>query len=367
MIDLLLGGRQAEVDARCAELAARPKGDKTVVERVEREVAASPGTAITFDAGHRATVRGDGRTFAAGVFETPSIRELRARAKGGGAHRARLSVLLGADALTDIGLLQATAAPGTTFQVASQFNCLEAPGEVIVPVHRYFRDPTQGPRAAVSAFPGALVRHYAAPAPDGSRFVQEPARQLNLLADALPPSAGRVECGYLMAQNLPDLDAAAGVLERNFEAIRVGVHREVEVVFGGSWDGAVDPGVRISQVTTSTFAGGGYSGAVRIEGAVERICRSLLRAAYLGTLLAAQKTVVLTLIGGGVFGNPHPLIFDAILWALDQRDACASGPLEVVLNARELEPGLPLQMVAAAVGARGGALVRVHGGRLQAV
>ena len=34
---------------------------------------------------------------------------------------------------TDIGSLQATAGPGMLFQVASQFNCLEAPGPFVTP------------------------------------------------------------------------------------------------------------------------------------------------------------------------------------------------------------------------------------------
>src|SRR3989442_929187 len=83
---------------------------------------------------------------------------------------------------------QAPAPPGSLFQVASQFNCLESPGEFVVPVAEYFNDPTQGPRASISAFPGTLVRHYAAPAPDGSRFVQtNDGPQLNLLEGVCAP------------------------------------------------------------------------------------------------------------------------------------------------------------------------------------
>ena len=363
MLELLLAGKQAEVEARVAALRARPRGERELVDRVEYEVARNPAQGITFDSGGRATVHGDGRTFEGGVFETPSIAELRAR-QGGGSSSSRLSVLLGSDPLTDIGLLQATAAPQTTFQVASQFNCLEAPGEVIVPVYRYFRDPTQGPRAAISAFPGALVRHYAAPGKNGERFEQKEGRELNLLADALLDTA-RVQCGYLMSQNIPDLALAAAALEQRFESIRVGVHRDVEVVFGANWDGAVDPGVRITQVCTSTYAGGGYSGNSRIEGDVERIARSALRAAYLGTFLAARKTVVLTLIGGGVFANRHSLIFNSLLWALKERDAIASRPLDVVLNARQLDDTITEDWVREEVRARSGAMVQVDGGRLR--
>jgi hypothetical protein len=171
--------------------------------------------------------------------------------------------------------------------------------------------------------------------------------------------------GYLMAQNLPHAGTAAQALERNFERIRVGLNTGVEVVLGGGWDGPVNPGQRIDQVMTSTFAGGGYSGAAKIEGPLEDLCRTVLRAAYLGTLLAAERAVVLTLIGGGVFGNPHPLIFASLLWALEQRDAAGAGPLEVVLNARALDPSLPLARVAEAVAARGGVVVQVEGGALR--
>lgn len=367
MLDLLLAGREAEVKARVAELARLPRGDKGLVERVEREVEASPGTAIRFDPNGRAMVHADGRLFAAGKLELLEVAQLEGRHRPGGGKRARFSVLLGADPLTDIGFLQATAPPGTTFQVASQFNCLESPDPGIVPVHRYLKDPTQGPRAAVSAFPAALVRHYAAPMADGTPFVQiEDGAELDLLWHALPVSVGRVRGGYLIHQNLTDARGAADALEKNLRAIRVGVHRDVHVVFGGDWNGPVPPYQRITQVLTSTFAGGGYSGEARIEGDIERICRSLLRAAYLGTLLAAEgPRVVLTLIGGGVFGNPHALIFDSILWALTERDRLSSAPLEVVLNARQLDDTLTEDEVAEAVRARGGALVRVDQGRLR--
>jgi hypothetical protein len=65
--------------------------------------------------------------------------------------------------------------------------------------------------------------------------------------------------------------------------------------------------------------------------------RQLQRAAYLGTLLAAvvlgKHTVVLTLIGGGVFGNPTRVIWDAIHWAVDEvRQYTAS--LDVLVNTR---------------------------------
>jgi hypothetical protein len=348
----------AAMERRYRELGDLARVDRTIVERTEKTVAANPAKAITFDGEGRATVRAEGRAWNAGFFATPSMRELRAAATPGRC-KSRFSAVLGSEPVTDIGFLQAAAPSGTTFQVASQFNCLEAPDEMVVPVARYLKDPTQGPRAAVSAFPAALVRHYAAPAGDGSRFVQTETRQLNLLADALPANVGKVSCGYLMAQNIPDRAAAADALEKNFESIRVGVARDVDVAMGANWDGAVPPGQRITQVLTSTFAGGGYSGDARIEGDIERIARALLRAAYLGTFLAAKDRVVLTLIGGGVFGNHHSLIFNSMLWALDERDRTCAQPLEVLLNARSLDDSLIPHLIAAEVLTRSGSLTEL--------
>src|SRR5450759_5464986 len=84
-------------------------------------------------------------------------------------------------------------------------------------------------------------------------------------------------------------------------------------------DGAVEGEPLIAQVFTSTLAAGGYGQEGAIAGQAEALCRQLLRAAYVGTLLAAvdlgKERVVLTMIGGGVFGNPHELIVDSIVWA----------------------------------------------------
>ncbi len=114
----------------------------------------------------------------------------------------------------------------------------------------------------------------------------------------------------------------------------------------------------MAQVFTSTLAGGGYSDRPTASGALRDVCRQLLRGAYLGTLLAAvalgRRVAVLTLIGGGVFGNPPALIWESILWALDEVDRVAPGPLEVFVNGRTLARAVPIDELAAAARARGG-------------
>jgi hypothetical protein len=281
---------------------------------------------------------------AAGRFQTPSLAQLRERAPRGSG-RLRLWVLDGRHPLTDIGALQAMAPPDSLFQVASQFNCLEAPGPWLVRVANYFSDPTQGPRASISAFPGTLLRHYRAP------FVQTNDQQINLLHAAEAPVCG----GYLESHSIEDPAVLLGRLEERFEGLEVGVHEGVEVRLGANWDGPVRSGTRIAQVFTSTMAGGGYGDVS------SAICRPLLRCAYLGSLLAAaglkQRRAVLTLIGGGVFGNPPQLIWDSMLWALSQVEGHLQRDLTVILNGRNLIPQVDAEAVREAARARGGELV----------
>ena len=353
-------------------IEARGGGDVDAVARVEAEVAADPARTIRFDASGAATVTAAGRAYQGGRFEVLRLCELRSRAlatrarAGRPAATRRLWVLDGASPATDIGALQATAAPGSLFQVASQFNCLESPGSFITPVANYLHDPTQGPRASVSAFPATLVRHYAAPRADGSRFVQRDAgdgEQLDLLADVCDPGVARVRSGYLRGSDIAEPAAFARALDERFEAIAIGVHDGAEVVLGADWGGRVDgaPHRTIAQVLTSTIAGGMYGG-IDEDPVGTVICRQLQRAAYLGTLLAAaalgKRRVVLTLIGGGVFANPTQIIWDAILWAADQIVPFLHAELSIIVNGRNLGQEVPEAQLRDAACARGGGLVR---------
>jgi len=342
--------------------------DRTVwtqtVQAVEAQVQSAGASAFQFDAQGFASLKFQQNTWQAGYFSMPSLAQLKARlSQPSPAAPLRFSVLRGADPLTDIGALQAYSTSGTLFQVASQFNGLEAPGPRLVPVADYFTDPTQGPRAAISAFPGLLLRHYAAPRPGSvqTRFVQSASQQLNFLADAVPAQLAQVQQGYLQARQVSDPAALATALEQNFENLRVGLHQELEVVLGYDWTGQTRPGQRIHQVLTSTLAAGAYSPELDpADPNWQRIMRQLLRGAYLGTLLSAAELqspyVVLTPIGGGVFANPHPLIWEAICWALDEAQAYVSSPMHVVLNGRDFGSGLTEALLNTEVHRRGGVL-----------
>jgi hypothetical protein len=378
VLDIILGGSQGRewedhLHAHTSAVrASAHQGDRRWVTDAESHARANPEGAFSFDARGDATLTAGAHRWHAGHFEVASIADLRGRAQqqlAGREERGRLRffVLDGSGPATDIGALQATASPGTLFQIASQFNCLESPGPHLTPVSRYFHDPTQGPRASISAFPGTLLRHYASLGRDEHRFVQTPSRQLDLLARAC--GTGVVFNGYLTGQGISAPDVLAGVLDAHFEDISVGVHRDVQVVLGYDWDGGVvdSDHRRIAQVFTSTVAGGGYGGQRYLGArAFAAITCTLLRAAYLGTLLAAASLrhprVVLTLVGGGAFGNPVPLIWDSILWALDAVAPHLLADLDVVLNGRNLGAQLDLHAeILPAVRARGGALVRLEG------
>jgi hypothetical protein len=72
--------------------------------------------------------------------------------------------------------------------------------------------------------------------------------------------------------------------------------------------------------------------------------------------------VVLTLIGGGVFVNPLPVIWDAIRWATDALAPFLHRDLAVVVNGRNLSEGVAPDVLARAASERGGALIRCERG-----
>jgi hypothetical protein len=195
--------------------------------------------------------------------------------------------------------------------------------------------------------------------------VQTEKDHLNLLEHFCKPGVAAVHCGYLQTENIPDPATFARLLVDEFDQIRVGVHEGVEVVFGEDWRGPIrTPAPRIAQVFTSTWAGGGYSQGT-LGAHHTQVLRQLQRGAYLGTFLAAaalgQRRVVTTMIGGGVFDNPAELIWDAILWSLDQLEGLIAEPLEIVVNARAGIETSARAAVHARIKTSGGELISCEG------
>lgn len=272
--------------------------------------------------------RVNGRTWAVGTFELVSLDDLRERvtAGSGPAGKPRVSIIQG-----DVRRMHlAPEFAGALFQVASQFNALEMVGPNVTPedgVTRYEHDRTQGPACAIAAGAATIFRNYFAPV--GDQVGQTARRQLDGLADvgaALSAALFRPvnelwdwRNGYalcsraglaLIAERLCNFgpeqaDALAGKL-------RIGIHRDIEVT-----DAPVPPGPLVSQVFCSALPVA-YSHVPRQQWAA--FAQLVLNAAYEATLLqgalnarrSASNIVLLTMLGGGAFGNDPSWIHAAI-------------------------------------------------------
>jgi hypothetical protein len=195
----------------------------------------------------------------------------------------------------------------------------------------------QGEAAALSAMPGAIMRMYFA-IKDSNGYLHPQGtfgRHINFL-EMIPEIV--IRNGYPQSikkesfKNLTDSQ-----FDELVSKVKVGFHKNIEVTSGlgplksnedlpgkGMMKAIVLPFQQeyekkqvIHQVFTAAY---NMAGEVHDE-AVETAARIMLHAAYEGTILhasiAGKKKVYLTLIGGGVFKNPLPLIVAAIQSVLD--------------------------------------------------
>lgn len=271
----------------------------------------------------------NGERYGIGELTMPTLGELRARVNPARGERSSLSVLVG-----DVRDLHADPRfAGALFQVASQFNLLEMTSQHVTPeagVAGYAYDPTQGPACAMAAGAATIYRNYLVPVGDG--VGQTAGRQLDALAGvgaALSQLTGltvdelwQMRNGYALC-TAAGLRAISELLDGADEDVRdglrqrlaIGLHRDVEVT---------DPAAgrrRVSQAFCSALPVGYSDHHPRHW---EPFGRLVLQAAYEATLLAAVEqaaaggsaTVLLTRLGGGVFGNADAWIDDAIERAL---------------------------------------------------
>jgi hypothetical protein len=273
----------------------------------------------------------NGRRMRRGDFSMPSLAQLR-----------RLRDLAGpggpttvAEVVADVRELHTDpATAGATFQVASQFNMLEMVGPQLTPedgVDRYEDDRTQGPACAIACGAGTIHRNYFVPFDQGdTRLLGQTAdRQLDGFAD-LAAALGlpvQMRNGYAFVTR-EQLSAAGRLLadlpqtQRDELAglLRVGVQAGTEV----TWR---DAGHTVTQVFCSALPVA-YVGGDPQEW--EPLARLVLDAAYEATLAAAahsgaasgNRTVYLSLVGAGAFGNPVTWVVDALRRAVRlHRDA----------------------------------------------
>ena len=274
------------------------------------------------------------RSFCIGQFEMPSLADLRLRvAQGTDAFGPnRVSIVTG-----DVRKMhQLPEYAGALFQVASQFNALEMVGPSVTPedgVTRYEHDLTQGPACAIAAGAATIYRNYFVPV--GDQIGQSVANQLDGLADIgaelgralVRPMAElwRMQNGYALPTRA-GLDMITSHLREIGDAenselagrLRIGLHQDVEVT-----DGSTSPGQLVSQAFCSALpvAYGRWP-----QPLWQDFAQLVLNAAYEATLLAAvlnnqrggSNIVLLTMLGGGAFGNAREWIHTAIRRALDK-------------------------------------------------
>lgn len=268
----------------------------------------------------------NGARYGIGNLAMPTLAELRLQVDVPGERRSTVRCVTG-----DVRAMHAEpACERALFQVASQFNLLEMTGPSVTPEHgvtRYASDHTQGPACAVAAGAATIYRNYFVPV--GGDVGQTSGRQLDALTHigaALERHLGRpvselweMRNGYALC-TAGGLAAIARLLDEGGEDLRdelrgqlaIGIHRDVEVT-------DVRRGER--HLVSQAFCSGlpvAYGGG-RPE-AWEALARVVLEAAYEATLLAAvdrpSNTVLLTRVGGGVFGNADEWIDDAIVRAI---------------------------------------------------
>ncbi len=215
------------------------------------------------------------------------------------------------------------------FQVASQCNLLEMVGPSVRPeegVTRYVYDRTQGPACAIACGPGTVYRNYFVPLEDQTGKVQTGQSalfQVDTMKELHTTFGGDVwemRNGYLLASSTGLHSIASGISTDNrtslMDMVRIGVHRNVQVTLENALDNHIVHQLYCSAMPVA------YSGHSSSEW--EALGTLVLDAAYELTLRTAvenaeqtgQRTVFLTLLGGGAFGNPTPWIVNAILRAL---------------------------------------------------
>jgi hypothetical protein len=298
----------------------------------------------------------NGKSYAIGRLELVSLEILRERAKAVSGPSGQLKASIEKGDVRQMHRLPENV--GALFQVASQFNALEMTGPDLTPedgVTRYQTDHTQGPACAIAAGAATIYRNYFAPV--GGGVGQTADRQIDGLAaigEALsqalnkPVSAlWRMRNGYALCSQT-GLEAISRHLsafgQEDLDALRaklaIAVQSDVEVT-----DGAGGPGPLVSQAFCSALPiayarvpSGDWRGFAKLV--LEAAYEATMWASILNAARGASNVVLLTLLGGGVFGNDEHWILGAMRRALmaismfdiDARIVSYGPPSEALLN-----------------------------------
>ena len=296
------------------------------------------------------------RSYGIGTFELASLRTLRERVRQGGGLPGKLRV--GTLSGNVRSLHQSAEFAGALFQVASQFNMLEMVSPNVTPekgVTGYVKDPTQGPGCAIAAGAATIYRNYFVPVDGG--YGQTSERQLDGLAavgralsaalDMPVDALWSMRNGYALG-TAPGLAAIAAHLAKldaqQAEQLRgelaIGLHQDVEVT-----DSSAECPPTVSQafcsalpVACSSVPALGWAPFATLV--LEAAYEATLWAAVLNAQQGGVNLVLLTRLGGGVFGNDDAWIDRAMRralqlassFALDVRIVSHKAPMSSMLR-----------------------------------
>ncbi|MEM8613655.1 MAG: hypothetical protein AAGF93_16650 [Cyanobacteria bacterium P01_H01_bin.105] len=267
----------------------------------------------------------NGNSWSCGTLSMPTLRELRLSSAEASV-RGAISV---AEVVADVQALHLdTANAGALFQVASQFNLLEMTHPDVTPeegVAIYDYDRTQGPACAIAAGAGTIYRNYFVQL--RGQVGQSHSNQLDCL-EKIATALGNEDHSLWSMTNgyaLPRKGALSKINEHlasltNAEidvlrsSLQIGIQSDTQVTLDRCTH-------TVSQAYCSAMPVA-YSGELSQDW--EPFARLILEAAYEATICAGiinakntgNRTVFLTLLGGGVFGNDQQWIIDAIDRAL---------------------------------------------------
>jgi hypothetical protein len=312
--------------------------------------------------------RANGKSFSAGTFSTPMLADLRAKGRQI-LKEMRPGSLKVSNELGDVAKKHTEAENRyATFQVASQFNCLEFVRPQVVPeegVTKYVCDRTQGPACSIACGPATVFRNYFAQVRSGDVEGQTRYRQIDNLADVSRvlgnDSKGKlfeIKGGYTLSDGarLRKLDEVLmqlteqGKLDDVRAALRIGVHKDVQVTSCSWGEQRVEDS---KQAVTQVF--GSACAVAYNHNTDNRSWRNfasiVLEASYEATLWAAllnahdhggrhgSRRVFLTCLGGGVFGNSMSWIMQAMHRAFEQFKDCDLD-VRIVTYAGQIDPQL---------------------------
>jgi hypothetical protein len=275
------------------------------------------------------------RSYRIGQFTTPSIRELRSKSLELLQERnMKLQTTYSHCVVGDVLELHHQY-PQSTFQAASQLNCLEFASPRALPEHGvtiYAGDHTQGPACALACASGTMYRNYFAVPPTNPEGVvgQSADSQFNLLDDLekfLDNSRNQfwvVKNGYINSTRgslqLLNQVLASQNPENLIDLIKVGVHDDVGVVFSTRYV-PIESDLYVTQVYCSALSCAYTPIPIDLW---QPFAEIVLQAQYEATIWAAvinylrggTNILLLTFVGGGVYGNEKAWIGRSIARAL---------------------------------------------------